>query len=352
MPFEVFMERCLYDSVHGYYAAPGRPVGRTGDFQTSVSVGSVFGELIARWAADSWAALGRPATVALVEQGAHDGQLMADVLVAIGQSENLDFRRAVRPTIIEPLATRRESQRATIAATGITAADGGSLADVAWSRTPEELEGHDASSILFFANELLDAFPVARWRFDGSGWHRVLVGLDGAGGLTWVTERAEGFRLPGWPQGVAANWPAGYETETCPGVAGWIEALGRAMPRGGRALIFDYGRGAEDYYAPHRTSGTLRGYWHHRRWDDPLAAPGETDLTADVNFSQLAEIAKQAGFLCRGPERQGAFLTQLAVPRLLATPRPDAAWQRQFHTLTHPNHLGHAFQAVVLERAG
>lgn len=352
MPFEVFMERCLYDPVHGYYAAPERTVGRGGDFQTSVSVGPVFGELIARWATDSWAALGRPDCVALVEQGAHDGRLMADVLAAIRQSANQDFRRAVRPTIVEPLAARRESQRATIAATGLMEAGGGALADVVWADTMEELENCHAHQILFFANELLDAFPVARWRFDGSGWHRMLVGVDGTGRLTWATQPADNFRLPGLPDGLEKARAAGYETETCPGMAGWMRALGRAMARGGRALIFDYGRRAEDYYAPHRTAGTLRGYWQHRRWDDPLAAPGETDLTADVNFSQLAEIAEQTGLHCREPEHQAVFLTRLAVPRLLATPPPDAAWKRQFHTLTHPNHFGHTFHAVVLERAG
>jgi SAM-dependent MidA family methyltransferase len=121
---------------------------------------------------------------------------------------------------------------------------------------------------------------------------------------------------------------------------------------GGRALLFDYGREAADYFAPHRASGTLRGYYRHRRCDDPFAAPGETDLTADVNFTALATEARQAGFLVHGPQRQGPFLTRLASARLAEPPVPDAAWRRQFQTLTHPNHLGHLFQAVVLEKPG
>ncbi len=378
MPFEVYMERCLYDPELGYYTTAGREVGKRGDFFTSVSVGPVFGELLAGWAARGWERMGRPEVVALVEQGAHDGRLMADVLAAI-RSRHGDFAKAVRPVIVEPSAARRAAQSARLMEAAAGAAAGG----VTWVAALDEgaaLAGAEAG-VLFFANELLDAFPVARWRFDGTIWRRMSVGVDARGCFAWVTEpghgargrepgtryTVHGSRFTGGPEagdegerpgsrfaggvadGEAPRLPAGYETETCPGLADWVRALGRAMAGGGHALLIDYGRPAEDYFAPHRSSGTLRGYREHRRLDDPLAAPGETDLTADVNFTDLAGAARRAGFAVRGPERQGAFLTRLAGPRLMECPPPDATWRRQFQTLTHPNHLGHVFHAVELD---
>lgn len=222
---------------------------------------------------------------------------------------------------------------------------------VSWVSSLDDLAAHPLSHVLFFANELLDAMPVARWRFDGREWQRLEVALDAAGAFVWHPQPAPGFRLPGGEDRDDSGRAAGYETETCPGLGDWTRALARCMGRG-RALVFDYGRDAADYFAPHRTAGTLRGYYAHRRCDNPFAAPGETDLTADVNFSDLAAAARKAGLAVHPPERQGTFLTRLATPRLLEAPAPEPAWLRQFQTLTHPNHLGHVFHAVVMDKPG
>jgi len=348
MTFSAFMDRCLYDPEHGYYTSSGRAVGRSGDFHTSVSVGPVFGEILAAWVDRSWEEMGRPGALALVEQGAHDGQLMADVLAALA-TRHPAAGRALQPIIIEPLPVRREAQRRRLCGSGGSAGFMVPPPVVSWRSTLQELAASPPPHALFFANELLDAFPVARWRYDGRDWHQLAVGLDEGHAFTWHRLPAPGFQLPWLAGGPPTDLPAGYETETCPGLGPWVRALSRSFGRG-RALLFDYGRGSEDYFATHRTAGTLRGYRAHRRCDDPLAAPGETDLTADVNFSQLAGEAVQAGFRVHPAERQGAFLTRLATPRLLGQPPPTAAWLRQFQTLTHPGHLGHSFHALVLEK--
>src|SRR3954471_18599218 len=78
--FADFMQAALYDPGHGYYASGRAAIGRKGDFITSVSVGPLFGRLLARQFGAWWEELGRPAPFTLVEQGAHDGRLAADVL--------------------------------------------------------------------------------------------------------------------------------------------------------------------------------------------------------------------------------------------------------------------------------
>lgn len=339
MPFRDFMARCLYDPEHGYYAQPARAVGRRGDFYTSVSVGPVFGELLAAFTAQAWEKWGRPETFALMEQGAHDGHLMADVLEALARHHPAAAQAAL-PSIIEPLAARRATQEKMLAGF-----------PVGWSEALGPLPAAPETGV-FFANELLDAFPVARLRFDGAQWREQLAALDDAGHFCWkdggppppeILTEIEKYRDP------SAPLAAGYVTEYAPGLDEWAAQLAQALPRG-TALLLDYGREAEDYFAPHRTEGTLRGYRAHQRCDDPFAAPGETDLTADVNFTHLARAAETAGFRALPAQRQAAFLTRLALPRLQAVPPPDAAWLRQFQTLTHPAHLGHSFQAIILEK--
>jgi len=73
IPFARFMELALYHPEHGYYASGRASIGRRGDFFTNVSVGPLFGKLLAAQFAEIWQKLGQPDDFTIVEQGAHDG---------------------------------------------------------------------------------------------------------------------------------------------------------------------------------------------------------------------------------------------------------------------------------------
>ena len=80
----------------------------------------------------------------------------------------------------------------------------------------------------------------------------------------------------------------------------------RIVTQGGALLAIDYG-----YSEPARgeTLQAVRGH----KFVDPLADPGEADLTAHVNFTALARAAKGAGAAVHGPVPQGQFLTRLGI---------------------------------------
>ena len=78
--FAWFMEQALYHPVHGYYSSGRCAIGRRGDYFTNVSVGSLFGRLLAAQFAEMWELLRRPDDFTIVEQGAHHGDFAADVL--------------------------------------------------------------------------------------------------------------------------------------------------------------------------------------------------------------------------------------------------------------------------------
>ncbi len=337
IPFARFMELALYHPGLGYYERGRGNVGRAGDFYTSVSTGPLFGELLAfqlgEWLAPLAAATGK---VSLVEAGAHDAKLAADVLRGLQRQRPELFLR-VEYVILEPSAERRAWQAETLKP----------FADsVRWANGPRDLHAAPVSGVIF-SNELLDAFPIRRhgWDAVAQQWFEWGVG--------WSGERFVWVKLPASTPPVRLSelepvLPDGYVVEHSPGAeAWWREAVG-ALGRG-RLLAIDYGFTTEEQFSPARTKGTLRAYAQHHVGDDVLAHPGEQDLTAHVNFSAIRSAGEAAGLSTEAFTTQTRFLTQiLAKTQGSKSFGPwDAARTRQFQTLTHPEHLGRSFRVLI-----
>jgi len=321
MLFRDFMARALYDPQHGYYASGRARIGRKGDYFTSVSVGPLFGTLLARQFAEVWEKLGRPADFTLIEQGAHDGTLAADVLAA------LPAEMPRRLTIIEPLAHWRGAQQEKLA-----------RYDVQWVDRVAALEPFTG---VHYSNELLDAFPVHLIHRKAEGWHERAV--------TWDEDRFVFTDLPArdWLRPHEfAHMPAGTITEVNLAASAWAGEVSRKIHRG---LIFaiDYGFPWVEYYAPDRTSGTLEAILGHQRVD-PLAHPGDADLTAHVDFTALARAAEGAHLQVLGFTDQHHFLVALARQHFTDGIPPNPRDARAFQTLAHPTMLGRAFKVLAL----
>lgn len=337
LPWSLVMQMALYEPGLGYYRQGVRRIGRGGDFYTSVSVGPLFGGLLAEFAYEAWRQAGRPDRFTIIEQGAHDGTLARDFLLGC-QSISTEFFDALRYHILEPDEALREAQRRTLGA------------DLGSKLCHDTL--CEPGPGLFLCNELLDAFPVHRVRWDGAAWQEL-----------WVAEDPEspcGFRfvegelssdslkeeLPSAPHDLLPGWT----TEVCPAVVSWLEDLAK-MPFKGPVLILDYGFTAEEHFALEREQGTLRRYHKHRMDDALLEDLGDADLTSHVDFSRVSELAISLGFQVEPLIDQGRFLTRLFIDAFKRHGMaPDAATQRQFHTLSHPGHMGRSFQALVLKK--
>ncbi len=328
------MERALYEPGLGYYARRQNVTGRKGDFITSVSVGPCFGQLLAEQVADYWDVIGRPEEFHLVEQGANDGRLMADVVQWLEQ-QHATCAAAVVVHLIEPLESAREEQRR-------------HLPQVHHHAVGEALKFKQG---MLFCNELLDAFPVQRVRWDGECWRELGVGVGDDGGFHEVTlDPVLSLAIP------TAELPPGYTTEYCLEVERWLQQTSAWFEQG-LWLVVDYGLHAEEYFAPWRTEGTLRGYSRHRMvTKDFLATPGLMDLTAHVNWTEVLAAGAALGLQVTGPVAQLRFLTALAEPVLKNMEKAgsmspeDRGWLRQFQTLTNPSQMGSKFQAVLLSK--
>lgn len=340
LPFPGFMADALYHPRLGYYARETRQVGRGGDFFTSVSVGPLFGQLLARRFLAWWSDAGRPARWRLIECGAHDGTLARDILEAIEALYPAAFT-AVEYRIVEPLPLLADAQAATLARFGTTVR---SLPD------PAPLAADPLPGIVF-GNELLDALPfhLVEWR-DGT-WHECLVENAPAAGISnfkfQISDSIPGS-LATALDALPHPLPDGYRTEVRTNFASFLAPLLAALDHG-RLVWPDYGFARPEYYAAGRTTGTLRTFQRHQAGDDPLDSPGERDITAHVDFTAVAEAARSLGAVPAVFSDQGAWLTRLAAPWLQtneATLTP--AQIRQFQTLVHPAHLGAKFHVLEL----
>ena len=114
IPFRRFMELALYHPEHGYYTSGRARVGRKGDFFTNVSIGSLYGRLMARQFAEIWHRLGQPSEFSIIEQGAHNGDFAGDTLKELRTLDSGCFA-ATHYRIVEPAAALQAKQREKLA---------------------------------------------------------------------------------------------------------------------------------------------------------------------------------------------------------------------------------------------
>jgi len=337
------MVLALYCPDFGYYEKEEDNVGKQGDFFTSVSVGSLFGELLAFQFAEwlSVASERQKAEVRIVEAGAHNGRLAADILTGLRKRHQAIFDR-LNYCIVEPSARRKEWQRATLE---------DFEKQVTWVPEIAGLKTTSAAETIIFSNELLDAMPIRRFGWDAKKeeWFEWGVGLDGEK-FVWTRIGISdfGFRI----SDLEPVLPDGYIIETSPAAEVWWREAAGVLKRG-RLLAIDYGFTDEERFSPSRTNGTLRAYHRHRVTDDVLANPGAQDLTAHVNFAAIQKIGEEAGLKTELFSGQPQFLVRIAEKIFQRTDSPDkwdASRTRQFQTLTHPEHLGRAFRVLVQSR--
>ncbi len=348
--FARFMELALYCPGLGYYESPGIQVGRRGDFYTSVSVGSLYGELLAFELA-GWLEESGAGSWQLLEAGAHDGQLAADILNWLSQWRP-ELLARLEYWILEPSKCRRQRQQETLAAFNER---------VRWFSSWSDLPAAGVRGAIF-SNELLDAFPVHRIGWDAARQQWFEWGVSEAGDhFAWVRLPVEGraeamgparFPRPELPSEVEAVLPDGFTTEIGLAAQAWWRQAAQALAEG-RLLTIDYGLETEQFFAPQRAQGTLRAYHRHHANADLLARVGEQDLTAHVNFTGLRRIGEEAGLKTVELAAQATFLTRIVEKAWRSNSR-FGEWTpvrvRQFQTLTHPEHLGRPFQVLVQSR--
>jgi SAM-dependent MidA family methyltransferase len=326
--FAAWMERALYHPEHGYYSSGRAQIGRAGDYFTNVSVGPLFGRLMAAQFREMWEVMGRPEEFTVVEQGAHSGEFARDVLEAARDWEQLRY------CICEPFPVLEARQRETLAEF---------TTKTRWCSAPAGLGGFVG---VHFSNELFDALPVHVVRWTGAEWLERYVG-ERDGEFQWVDLALSSERLTERVAAIPHPLPDGYVTEVNLAALDVIADIAQQLTRG-FVVVVDYGFARDEFYAPHRSSGTLRSYSGHRVFDSPLELMGAADITTHVEWTSVIEQAQSCGLQVAGFADQHHFITGLLAAGLV--PPNEATSGRALQTLLHPAQLGMKFQYLVLTK--
>lgn len=295
-----YMSEALGNPRHGYYRSRD-PLGAQGDFITAPEISQIFGELIGAWLAERWQALGAPPRVVLAELGPGRGTLMADALRATRNVAG--FHQAIDLHLVEINPTLKEMQHAALKAYA-----------VAWHESFASVP--DDAPLLLIANEFFDALPIRQLQRTERDWRERLVALQDETLHFVLAPGPSPFAGLLAPDLVPAT--SGTIAELClPARALVRDIAERLARRRGAALIVDYG------YARPRLGDSLQAIAGHKKVD-PLATPGEADLSTHVDFAALAQSAQAAGVATHGPVAQGDFLRALGIEQRLAALRQRA----------------------------
>lgn len=331
IPFSAYVDAALYTPGLGYYSGGSTKLGAAGDFVTAPALGDFFARALVVSAAPVLAAMQRPR---ILELGAGTGRLAAQLL-ALLTAEGIELERYV---ILEPSAELRERQRAALARYA---------SRVTWIDSPAEvsIEG------LVLANEVADALPFERIH-KGAGDVRLLGVESDAAGFRAVPDPRHSVDVAGamgLDAELVAAWPDGYTSEYRPMLHPWIGALADSLERG-VMLIVDYGLTRQEYYRPERSAGTLMCHYRHRAHGDPFVYPGLQDITAWVDFSEVADAGRAAGLTLAAFTPQGGWLLEALAQTEIATGTLAAAAAAQLKTLVLPGEMGERFRLLALTR--
>ena len=289
IPVADYMAQCLSHPRYGYYVTRD-PFGARGDFITAPEVSQIFGELIGVWMAAVWQQMGKPARVRIVELGPGRGTLMSDALRAAKGLPGFLDAASVHLVEISPVLMAKQQKTLQ-----------GVAPPISWHASLDEVPEGPA---IVIANEFFDALPVHQAVKTPRGWCERCVGLDG--------DRLVFTHAPETLAGIDARLPASARAAPDGAIFEWRDddvarALGaRLAQQGGAALVIDYGHVAS------AVGNTLQALGRHA-FADPLATPGELDLTAHVDFEALMRAVNSAGAAAFGPIAQSELLQRLGI---------------------------------------
>jgi SAM-dependent MidA family methyltransferase len=360
LPFSRYMELCLYDEDLGYYSRNATQFGKAGDFYTSSDVHAVFGRLLARQFDEMWRVLGSPEQIMLVEVGPGRGLFAQDVL-DWSEKKFPDFFHALhyalverspalRQRIEETLKRHLESRRVVLAIDVPEGEPTGKgTTSVVPIATPKGWTLAPKVPAILFANEFFDALPVDILSSQGS---LRIDTRDRRFVETWVPPSPEELEFL---DRYSVHPEPGERLEVALAAQRCANRVMGDIPHG-FFLTIDYGYTREEQLAG-RHRGTLKAIRQHSVSANPYEAPGEQDITADINFTALAAVAEKQGMQTQKLVTQSQFLLGIGEANEFADafedcrlPQERAKVALQLKHLVTPAGMGESFHVMIASK--
>lgn len=342
--FRRYMEMALYQPELGYYVAGMHKIGEQGDFTTAPEISSLFSKCIAKQCAKVLQKVGGCHNQACVlELGAGSGKMASDLLLELEQLDQLPKRYYILD--LSPDLIHRQQQTIKDFAPHLYKL-------VEWiDQLPQNLNG------VILGNEVLDAMPVDVFTQNGQDVyeHHVLWSEESESLVEQLRPANEKLKKQVIDLKIQSDTP--YTSELNPNLNGWFKTLSESL-QSGLVLLIDYGYTHKEYYLPERNKGTLICHYQHLVNEAPLKYPGLQDITANVDFTAVAEASNEAGFKVAGFTSQVHFLTNTGLEeyfmQALNDQPNDETYQyqlaQQIRTLSLPAEMGERFKCIALTK--
>lgn len=336
LSFYDYMQLALYAPSLGYYAAGMQKFGAGGDFTTAPEMSPMFAKTCAQVAAPVLL----ETKADMLELGAGTGQLALHTLMTLAEKNALPQHYY----ILEVSNHLRQVQKETLLKLPESI-----VKRVQWLESlPDVFEG------FIIANEVLDAIPVHLiHRKNGDIFERGVKVVDEE--LQWDDRPLTPETNPAlYTEAIALELPDHYTTEICLAAKGLMTSLGKMLQKGA-ILMIDYGFSAQTYYHPQRHEGTLMCHYQQYAHADPLINVGLQDITAHVNFTQVAQAAVDAGLEMTGFSNQATFLINAGILALMEQVNPANVTQyapmaSAVQKLLSPAEMGELFNVIMFQK--
>jgi SAM-dependent MidA family methyltransferase len=351
MPFREWMNVALYDSADGYYCRSDLTRwGKAGDYLTSPERSPLFAATFACYFVRLYEELGAPPTWTIIEAGAGAGHFASGVLETLQR----DYPKVFASTryIIDEASADAIARAQTMLAPFKERVEFRRLNEI----NPTTMPVNDT---VIFANELLDAFPVHRVKMRDGQLRELCVDCDANGNFIWAECPPTTARLAEYFECLQIELAEGQIAEVNLQALDWMTCAATVSPRA-FLIVVDYGaEAAELYESSARPAGTLRAFHRHQFAGDPLARPGEQDLTTNVDWSSIKHAGAQAGLQTILFARQDKFLLHAGLleqlERLSANSQGEADAARLRASARHmilPDGMSASFQVLIQKSSG
>jgi len=339
IPFSQYMEIALYQPGIGYYTGGLQKFGAKGDFITAPEVSPLFGQCLAKQISEILQGLNNQASV--LEFGAGSGILAVDILLELERLNVLPEQYL----IVELSAELRLRQQEKIKQ------DAPHLfSRVQWL---SELVT-DLGDVVVIANEVLDAMPIECFKIKDDKTQLLMVGFENDVLVSRYSDSSVTSIIENIEQRSEFEFSTEYCSEYNPAIKAWLALLAENV-ESCVVLLIDYGYNETEYYHADRVSGTQMCYYQHRAHNDYLWWPGLQDITAFVNFTDVAYNAVDLQMEVSGYTTQAAFLLACGLSELHAEQvnndvKQQIKLSQQIKTLTLPSEMGDRFKVMALTK--
>jgi len=338
--FAHYMQLALYEPGLGYYVSGAQKFGGGGDFITAPTMSPLYAQAMAAQVAQIMGQIRSKIEPNVLEFGAGDGQLAADLLNALAQLKQLPARYEILEVSPELQARQRDTLQRIVPQ---------------WSeRVTWRSEWPNAYSGVVLANEVLDAMPASLVVWGERIMERG-VGLNSAGNFCWE-DRPANARMLAEAEAIRAqckSLDSGFQSEISLAAQDWVRAWGDILQEG-VLLVVDYGFPRREFYHPLRHGGTLMCHYRHHAHPEPFYLPGLQDVSVHLDFSALAISAHDAGLSVYGYTHQARALFNCGLLDVLSSLPSEGSARLQANSAVNqwvsPSEMGELFKWIAVGR--